>query len=261
METYYHDSSIDDVAFVKLDRFVDKLHISIQKCQEGKGAWYELRFSVGKFEVIATGGLCNSANDDGLDAFLGVSVPAHLINDDRFILFSPCEEVCRSQCYRMLRNYKKRASLYTWCSKSDLFCNFDFCTPLSLDLHRTEPLGYATVCSKLINLSVSASLKISEVHVLVDMLKQIECWKDLGFEAESTNEEIQAKLHLIKTNKIKSKLSRAKILLMELLFGVEGNELLVNQKDLLVLYNGIIYPRIKAINKKRVQKIKEIINK
>ncbi|KAG0794935.1 hypothetical protein G6F57_002487 [Rhizopus arrhizus] len=195
--------------------FVDKLHISIQKCQEGKGAWYELRFSVGKFEVIATGGLCNSANDDGLDAFLGVSVPAHLINDDRFILFSPCEEVCRSQCYRMLRNYKRRASLYTWCSKSDLFCNFDFCTPLSLDLHRTEPLGYATVCSKLINLSVSASLKISEVHVLVDMLKQIECWKDLGFEAESTNEEIQAKLHLIKTNKIKSKLSRAKILLMD----------------------------------------------
>lgn len=75
METYYHDSSIDDVAFVKLDRFVNKLHISMQKCQEGRGAWCELRFSVGKFEVIATGSLCNNSNNDGLDAFLGVSVP------------------------------------------------------------------------------------------------------------------------------------------------------------------------------------------
>lgn len=120
METYYHDSSIDDVAFVKLDRFVDKLHISMQKCQ-GRGAWYELRFSVRKFEVVATGGLCSNSNNDGLDAFLGVSVPPQLINDDRFILFSPSEEVSRSQCYRMLRNYKKRASLYTWCSKSDFF--------------------------------------------------------------------------------------------------------------------------------------------
>lgn len=120
METYYHDSSIDDVAFVKLDRFVDKLHISMQKCQ-GRGAWYELRFSVRKFEVVATGGLCSNSNNDGLDAFLGVGVPPQLINDDRFILFSPSEEVSRSQCYRMLRNYKKRASLYTWCSKSDFF--------------------------------------------------------------------------------------------------------------------------------------------
>lgn len=87
------------------------------------------------------------------------------------------------------------------------------------------------------------------------MLKQIQCWKDLGFEAESTNEEIQEKLQLIKKNKIRSKLSRAKILLIELLFGVEGNELLVNQKDILLLYNRIIYPRVKAINKQRVQKI------
>lgn len=161
----------------------------------------------------------------------------------------------------MLRNYKKRASLYTWCSKSDFFCNLDFCTPLSLELHRTEPLGYPTVCSKLINLSVSASLKISEAHVLVDMLKQLQCWKDLDFEAESTNEEIQEKLQLIKKNKIRSKLSSAKILLIELLFGFKGNELLVNQKDLLLLYNRIIYPRIKAINKQRVQKIKKITNK
>lgn len=94
---YYQSSSIDDAAFVsKLDRFVDKLRISIQKFQEGRGTWYELRFSAGKFEAVATGGIYSNSNNDGLNALLGVTVPPQLINDDRFILLPPCEEMSRS---------------------------------------------------------------------------------------------------------------------------------------------------------------------
>ena len=85
---YYHASSIDDVAFVsKLDRLVDKLRISMQKFQEGREAWYESSFSVGKFEAIATDGICRNSNNDRLEAFFGVAVPPQLINDERFILF------------------------------------------------------------------------------------------------------------------------------------------------------------------------------
>ncbi|KAG1457473.1 hypothetical protein G6F56_006597 [Rhizopus delemar] len=202
METYYHDRLIDNVAFANLGIFVDKLSIRVEKCQEGKGSWCELRFSVGKLEVIATGGIYNTPNNDGFGAFLSVAVPPHLINDDRFILFSPCKEANRSQCHRMLRNYKKRASLYTWCSKSDFFCNLNFCTPITLELYHTEQLSYATICSKLINLSVSSAVKMDEVHVLVNMLKEIQCWKDLGFETEPTKEEVKQKLQLIKRSKI-----------------------------------------------------------
>ncbi|RCH82800.1 hypothetical protein CU097_001945, partial [Rhizopus azygosporus] len=87
-QMYYHASSIDDVAFVsKLDRLVDKLRISMQKFQEGREAWYESSFSVGKFEAIATDGICRNSNNDRLEAFFGVAVPPQLINDERFILF------------------------------------------------------------------------------------------------------------------------------------------------------------------------------
>ena len=47
VEIYYKDKDIDDVATVsKLDEYTDSLTINLEKFQEDKAAWYELRFVI-----------------------------------------------------------------------------------------------------------------------------------------------------------------------------------------------------------------------
>jgi rare lipoprotein A (peptidoglycan hydrolase) len=79
VETYYHEKEIDDVAQVdQKDKYPQNLVVNMEKCQKGKGSWYELRFRCQKVEIIATGGYYNKEHDSNkLGAFLGVA--AHLI--------------------------------------------------------------------------------------------------------------------------------------------------------------------------------------
>lgn len=110
IEAYYHDKNIDDVSQVDdKDEYPEKITVSIEKFQEGRGSWYELRFRYQKIEIIATGGLYNSnANNDDLRAFLGVAAPPSMASDSKFILFSPAKPAETVSCVRMLRNYKKK---------------------------------------------------------------------------------------------------------------------------------------------------------
>ncbi|KAG1633289.1 hypothetical protein G6F44_010446 [Rhizopus delemar] len=251
VEIYYKDKNIDDVAIIsKLDQYANHLTINMEKFQEGKATWYELRFVFGKFEIIATGGLCNHIKDDKLDAFLGVATPPLMVFDDRFILFSPLQAVNTELCPRTIRNYKKKASLNPWCIKSSFFCSMNFCTPVPLELFETEPLGYVSICSKLLSLTLFEPLSHNDVQTLIDMLYQMKYWTDLGFEDNVENEQVMIKLREMKhkTNVKDRKLSVAKRLLIESLIDFNNNQL-ISQNTLITLYNGIIHPKVKSINK------------
>lgn len=83
----------------------------MDQCQEGRGSWSELRFRCQKVEIIATGGYYNNEDDNKLGAFLGVTAPHYMALDASFILFSPTIPTYTLSCTKMLRNYKKNASL------------------------------------------------------------------------------------------------------------------------------------------------------
>jgi hypothetical protein len=255
VEIYYKDKDIDDVATIsKLDQYTDNLTINLEKFQEGKAAWYELRFVFGKFEIIATGGLYNHIKDDKLDVFLGVAAPSLMAFDDRFTLFSPVQAANTELCPKMLRNYKKKASLNPWCIKSSFFCSLNFCTPVPLELFETEALGYVSICSKLLSLTLFEPLSHNDVQSLIDMLSQMKYWTDLGFEDNVENEQVMIKLWEMKDkmNAKDRKLSVAKRLLIELLINFNYDQL-ISQNTLITLYISIIHPKVKSINKQRVK--------
>lgn len=189
-----------------------------------------------------------------MDAFLGVAAPSLMAFDDRFILFSPIQAADTELCPRMLRNYKKEASLNPWCIKSSFFCSLNFCTPVPLELFQTEALGYVSICSKLLSLALFEPLSSNDVQSLIDMLSQMKYWTDLGFDDKVENEQVMVKLREMKdkTNAKDRKLSVAKWLLIELLIDFNYDQP-ISQSTLLTLYVGIIHPRVKNINKQRVK--------
>lgn len=257
VEIYYKDRSVDDVAIVRnLDHYPDKLRINMEKFQEGKGTWYELRFTFKKFEVIATGGFHNNKDNNRMNAFLGVAAPAIIAEDTNFIFFSPVIIADSTACPRMLRNYRKKASLYPWCIKSAMFVDMDFSTPLPLQLHESEPVGYVSICSKLINLSSNGVISSSEMNNLNKMLINIKYWKDLGFEENKTKKVILEMLNQIK--KIKNsgsrKPSEGKRLLIELIVSYEEHRE-INEDSFVALYNGILYQRVKTLRKQKIRQI------
>lgn len=77
----------------------------------------------------------------------------------------------------------------------------------------------------------------------------------IGFNAPPNNKKsIMDRLEEIKRKTVPYKLSRAKILLIELIL---NKELSFNNSDLMLLYNGIVSVRVKMLNKKSVQKMLE----
>lgn len=140
-ELHLENKAIDDVAVTsKHDCFKEKLITSVENLQEGKATWFELRFNVKDIEVLVTGGLSNLSsssnnNNININAFLGVAAPATLALDGDFLLLAPKNPVEAVRCTRMLRNYKKQASMKEWCFKSSFFTSLGFTTPLPLQLY------------------------------------------------------------------------------------------------------------------------------
>lgn len=257
IEAYVKDKSLDDVAIVtKFDEHPKMLTISMKNYTNDKGgSWYELRFLYRNIEIIATSGLSHLAKDKSkLDALLGVTVPAIMAKDDMFILFSPIMAVETEPCIRMLRDYSKNGSLKPWCFKSAVYIEKNFHTPLPLKFYETEPAGYLSICSKLIYLAAHKAISFHEINNLRDMLNNIHYWKDLGFEEKADTEQILLKLQDIKKFKDSTsrKSSKAKRLLVELLL-TYSDERLIKSKVFTKLYNGLLYPRVKVVNKQRVK--------
>lgn len=116
-ELHLENKAIDDVAVTsKHDCFKEKLITSVENLQERKATWFELRFNVKDIEVLVTGGLSNLSsssnnNNININAFLVVAAPATLALDGNFLLLAPKNPVKAVRCTRMLRNYKKQASM------------------------------------------------------------------------------------------------------------------------------------------------------
>lgn len=220
----------------------------MKKCQEEKCSWHELWFRFGKIEMVATRGYYGK--DGQLGAFLGVSAPSRITHDMHFILFSPEFPAETTACLRMLRNYRKKASLNKWCFKSSFFCSMGFVTPNQLQLHEQEPVNYASVCSHLLNLAVNDELVGTDFDELKKSLAKFEFCRSLDFESEAKDEDVLKKLEAMKTTKNQKgrKLSKAKCLLIEVIL---NHNLQLDEKTLMLLYSGIIYPKVKNINKKR----------
>ena len=105
MEAYYHNHSVDDVSQINPHyNYPENLKVSMEKCEMGKGTWYELRFRFGKLEFIATGGIFCEKDKTKIGAFLRAAAPSHLALDTSFLLFSPVNPTEIVSCVRMLRN-------------------------------------------------------------------------------------------------------------------------------------------------------------
>lgn len=136
VEFYYKDQEVDDVVMIdEAQDYINCLKMNIEKFQEGKGTWYELRFTYNKSEIVVTGALHGNLRNSDINAFLGVSAPLSNRNDYNFLLFSPKAAGPTIAVARMLRNYKKEASMFPWCIKSVEFRNIGFSTPMPLELH------------------------------------------------------------------------------------------------------------------------------
>lgn len=155
----------------------------------------------------------------------------------------------------MLRNYKKKSSLYPWCIKSLLFERQGFSTSLPLQFHEFEPLGYVSVYSKLIDLSSKGALSSSEMDKLEGLLNDMEFWKDIGVEENASKEMILEKLKEVKKNKGGKKLSEGKRLLVEVVVGHEEVTVELEESTLIALFNGILYQRVKALKKQKIRRI------
>lgn len=125
-----------------------------------------------------------------------------------------------------------------------------FVTPNQLQLHEQEPVNYASVCSHLLNLAVNDELVGTDFDELKKSLAKFEFWRSLDFQSEAKDEDVLKKLEAMKTTKNQKgrKLSKAKCLLIEVIL---NHNLQLDEKTLMLLYSGIIYPKVKNINKKR----------
>lgn len=261
MEVYYKDKAIDDIAFVtKNDIYTDELEIKMaQQTNERGGSWYELRITYGKFEAIITGGLAGDGISDSgeITPFLGVGAPSFMASDDQIILFSPVTSAASVPCERMPRNYSRKQSLQKWCYKSVLFENKGFHTPSPLGMHLDND-GFVFVASKLIRLTATKNLKNEDLNSLLTYLNGLDYWKYLGFEEKPIDEQILTRITTMRAKKERSKLSQSKSALVELLLSYGEDRPLSNQK-LTLVFNGLLYPQIKKINKNRVKKRANIL--
>lgn len=258
VEAYYHQKPLDDVAQVRsTDIYPQFLEFNLEKREEGKGSWYELFFRCQKIEVIATGGIYNHEqdNESKLGAFLDVSAPRHMAQDSSFILFSPTVAAETLSCIRMLRNYRRKNSSKKWCFKSSLFAAMNFVTPDQFRLNEQEPLGYVSVSSELLHLAVNREPSGSDIEALENKLVLFEYWKDLGFEKLTSKQNILERIKTMKKEKKTRSIkpSKAKQLLIEIILNRQLN---TSNESLMLLYNGIIYSKIKSLNDRRVKQIK-----
>jgi hypothetical protein len=132
----------------------------------------------------------------------------------------------------------------------------DFVTPNQLKLHEQEPDGYVSVCSKLLHLAAHEELVEAEFSALENTMVRFEYWKSLGFEDMVAKEDVLEGLEQIKqTKKAKERRpSEAKRLLIEIFL---NRQLQISNEFLMILYNGVIYPKVKNINSKRVKKMQK----
>lgn len=132
------------------------------------------------------------------------------------------------------------------------FLNKDFVTPNQLSLHETEDDSYVSVCSELLNTVIFDSVTKDKVTKLNNSLNNFKYWETLGFLKKASKKDVLEKLKELR--KKRGVLSKAKILLVELIL---TRQLVISDSDLMILYNGIVYPKVKAINNDRCKKILE----
>lgn len=85
-------------------------------------------------------------------------------------------------------------------------------------------------------------------------LVQCQYYKAIGFDHLLFKEEALIQLDAIKNKATTIRLARAKILLIKLILEKKTN---ISNEDLMLLYNGIISPQVKILNKKRVKQLLE----
>ncbi|KAG2199667.1 hypothetical protein INT47_005192 [Mucor saturninus] len=234
IEAYYHDKAIDDVAQIdKSSKYPNYLEASIEKFEMGKGSWYELRFRCQKVEFIATGGIFQSEQGDTkLVAFLGVAVPSFICHDTELLIFSPTTKPESVACVRMLP--------------------MNFCTPNQLRLFEEEPNGFTAVCSRIISLVIGGALTIEKMEELESRMTDFKYYKSIGLNEVPSKDAVLNQIRKIRKKEIAIKLSKPKILLIDIIFSLKMN---ISNQNLLLLYNGIIYPKVKSINQKRIKEL------
>ncbi|KAI9360566.1 hypothetical protein BD770DRAFT_318583, partial [Pilaira anomala] len=252
VEAYYHDHSIDDVSQINRHyEYPEKLEVAMEKCEMGKGTWYELRFRYQKLEFIATGGIfCEEKDKTKIGAFLGVAVPSHLTLNTNFLLFSLHQPTEIISCVRMLRNYKKKASLKKLCFKSLFFESIDFSTPAQLELYKHEPNGFISVCSKLLHLAIIGQLTERDLEDLERNMIEFRHYESLGFTSLPTKEAVMEQIEKISKKIVPVKLGKAKLTLIKL---IVNRSLDISNQDLMLLYNEIISWKVKSLNRERVK--------
>lgn len=261
VEIYYKDKAVDDVAFItKHDKYVDELVIKMDmQVNEGGGSWHELRLTFGRFEVIATGGFSGVgiSNNCKITPFLGVGVPPSLASDEKLILFSSSSAVPSLCSERMLHDYQRKHSLNKWCRKSSLFTEKMFCTPEPLKLHHSSD-DFVYLASKLICSTSKMVMSVELADQLKAYLNTTQYWKDLGLNDLPTQQQILTKVAEVRAKKHRARLSQSKCVLVELLLSYE-EEYALKKSDLTLVFNGILYPRIKNINKERVKRMTKFL--
>ncbi|KAL9550308.1 hypothetical protein MBANPS3_004781 [Mucor bainieri] len=226
----FHENLISSSAMVnKYEKYVDQLKINMEKCQEGRGTWYELCFAYNKLEIIATGGLHNiEQKNDGIGAFLGVAAPPYMAQDTNFLLFHPEEPAAATSCPRMLRNYTKKGSMFKRCFKATYFEEIGFSTP--------------------------SFLKLSKHRKLLKKLIKAEYYKDIGFNTAPSANQAVKRVKIIQAGKSsKRKPSVGKLQLIKLILEKYSSN--HDERLVMSMYNSIIAPRVKMINQKRVKEL------
>lgn len=125
----------------------------------------------------------------------------------------------------------------------------DFVTPNQLLLHKKEEYSNVQVCSELLSTVIFATMTKDQVTKLQKSLNNFKYWETLGFIKKASKKNVLEKLKEVE--KKKRVLSKVKKFLVELIL---TRQLAVSDSDLMTLYDGIIYPKVKAINNDRVKK-------
>lgn len=137
------------------------------------------------------------------------------------------------------------------------FVDIGFHTPLPLQFSETEDEGYLTIASQFISMAANKSISLDKVTSLTQSLNTLKYWMDLGFQKRVAKASILKRLDEIsKMKKARGhkKLSEAKRTLISLLLNYNDGQS-VDAQLLVKVYNGLLYPRVKTINKKRVDAV------
>lgn len=254
VEAYFHEQESTMLQNKSAYTYSVNIEFGIEECEMGSGTCFETTFRYKKLEFIATGGVTNGPYS-GINAFLGVAVFSTLVGDTNFLWFAPTVAASSSNHIRILRNYKKKASLKKWCFKSDYFAAKGFTTPNQLELFETKPNGSVSICSEFLFTVVNKRCNEAKASSLYDQLIEYKFYELIGFNAlPNDKKSIINRLEEIKRKTVPYKLSRAKILLIELIL---NQELSFNNRDLMLLYNEIVSVKVKSLNNKSVQKMLE----